>query len=240
LTLFIIIWGSPGFSHLAEMLTLHLPVPGLHHHVLRAQPIVASPTFEPAIFIVNWLSAAGTGIFIAAIVAALTMKLSPQTIARTFFQTLVQVRFTILTISAMMALGFLTRYCGMDATLGLAFARTGVLYPFFGTFVGWLGTASTGSDTSSNVLFGSLQKMTAQQIHISPALMCSANSNGGVMAKMVSPQSIVIASTATQSYGNESSILKFVLFHSLALTALMGIAVTLAAYVYPFTRVVPQ
>jgi len=238
LTVFIILWGSPAFARIAELVTVKVPVPGLQSHVLRTPPIVSTPVFEPAIFIFNWISAAGTGIFVAAVTAGFLMKLSPRAIAGTFFHTIGQARFTILTISAMMALGFLARYCGLDATLGLAFARTGVLYPFFGTFVGWVGTASTGSDTSSNVLFGSLQKMTAQQIHVSPLLMCSANSSGGVMAKMVSPQSIVIASTATQSYGSESSILKFVFFHSIALAALMGLAVTLAAYAYPFTRIV--
>jgi len=140
----------------------------------------------------------------------------------------------------MMALGYISRYCGLDATLGLAFARTGVLYPFFGTFIGWLGTASTGSDTSSNVLFGGLQKLTAQQIGISPVLMCSANSAGGVMGKMVAPPSLVIASTATESYGSEGSILKFVFLHSIALTCLMGLAVTLLAYAYPFINLVAR
>ena len=121
---------------------------------------------------------------------------------------MVTVRFTLITIAALMAIGFITRYCGMDATLGLAFARTGAFYPFFGTLIGWIGTASTGSDTSSNVLFGSLQKLTAQQLNISPYLMASANSAGGVMGKMVAPQSIVVATTATESYGSEGNILR--------------------------------
>jgi lactate permease len=140
----------------------------------------------------------------------------------------------------MMALGFISRYCGLDATLGLAFARTGVLYPFFGTLIGWLGTASTGSDTSSNVLFGSLQKMTAQQIGVSPALMASANSVGGVMGKMIAAPSIVVASTATQSYGQEGSILRFIFLHSLALAAMAGVFVFLMAYVAPFTMLLAR
>jgi lactate permease len=129
-----------------------------------------------------------------------------------------------------MALGFVTRYCGMDATLGLAFARAGAFYPFFGTLIGWIGTASTGSDTSSNVLFGSLQKLTAQQLGISPYLMTSANSAGGVMGKMVAPQSIVVATTATETYGSEGSILRFVLLHSIALACLMGLLASVIAY----------
>jgi lactate permease len=148
------------------------------------------------------------------------------------------VRFSLLTIAAMLGLGVLTRYSGVDATMGLAFARTGVLYPFFGTLLGWLGVALTGSDTSSNVLFGSLQKITAQQIGIAPSLMAGANSCGGVMGKMIDAQSIVVASTATQWYGHEGDILRYVFFHSLALAALVGIFVTLMAYVYPFTGLV--
>jgi lactate permease len=138
----------------------------------------------------------------------------------------------------MLALGFVTRYCGLDATMGLAFARSGALYPFFGTLIGWLGTATTGSDTSSNVLFGSLQKLTAQQIGISPVLMASANSAGGVMGKMIDAQSIVVASTATEQYGQEGSILRFVFWHSLALACLAGAFVYLLAYVVPFSRLV--
>ena len=147
-------------------------------------------------------------------------------IADVFLQTLISMRFTIITISALMAIGFLARYSGMDATLGLAFARTGAFYPFFGTLIGWLGTASTGSDTSSNVLFGSLQKLTAQQLGISPYLMTSANSTGGVMGKMIAPQSIVVATTATNQYGSEGTILRFVFLHSLALACLMGLLVS--------------
>ncbi|MFY9947488.1 MAG: L-lactate permease, partial [Candidatus Sulfotelmatobacter sp.] len=153
-------------------------------------------------------------------------------------QTIVKVRFSLLTIAAMLAIGMLTRYSGLDATMGLAFARTGHLYPFFGTLLGWLGVALTGSDTSSNVLFGSLQKISAQQVNVSPVLMAAANTTGGVMGKMIDAQSIVVASTATQWYGHEGDILRYVFWHSIALACLVGIFVFLMAYVYPFTQAV--
>jgi lactate permease len=143
-----------------------------------------------------------------------------------------------MTIAAMMSIGILTRYSGLDATMGLAFARTGLFYPFFGTLLGWLGVALTGSDTASNVLFGSLQKISAQQIGISPVLMAAANSSGGVMGKMIDAQSIVVASTATEWYGHEGDILRYVFWHSIALASLVGIVVFLQVYVAPFTRLV--
>jgi len=149
-------------------------------------------------------------------------------------------RFSLLTIAAMMSIGILTRYSGLDATMGLAFARTGYLYPFFGTLLGWLGVALTGSDTASNVLFGGLQKISAQQIGISPTLMAAANSSGGVMGKMIDAQSIVVASTATEWYGHEGDILRYVLWHSVALACLVGVLVFLQVYVPPFTRLIVQ
>ena len=138
----------------------------------------------------------------------------------------------------MLALGYVTRYSGSDATLGLALAKTGTFYPFFGTLLGWLGVALTGSDTASNVLFGSLQTITAKQTGIDPVLMAAANSSGGVMGKMVDAQSIVVASTATNWYGHEDKILRYVFFHSIALACLVGILVYLQAYVAPFTHMV--
>ena len=153
-------------------------------------------------------------------------------------QTLWKVRFSLITIAAMLALGYVTKYSGADATLGLALAKTGVLYPFFGTMLGWLGVALTGSDTASNVLFGSLQTITAKQTGVSPILMAAANSSGGVMGKMVDAQSIVVASTATNWYGHEGQILRYVFFHSIALAALVGLLVFLQAYVIPFSDMV--
>ena len=166
------------------------------------------------------------------------MGFTPWAMVKAYGKTLVRVRFSLLTISAMMAIGFLTRYSGLDATMGLAFARTGALYPFFGTLLGWLGVALTGSDTSSNVLFGSLQRISAEQVGVSANLMAAANSCGGVMGKMIDAQSIVVASTATEWYGHEGDILRYVFFHSIALAALVGMLVFLEAYVYPFTRMV--
>ncbi len=166
------------------------------------------------------------------------MGLGPVSLAAAFARTVFNIRYTIVTIAAMMAIGYITRYCGLDATLGLAFARTGVLYPFFGTLIGWIGTASSGSDTASNVLFGSLQQMTARQIGVAPVLMASANAAGGVMGKMIAAPSVVVATTATQTYGQEGTILRFVFFHSLALAALAGICVSLMAYLPLFARLV--
>ncbi|HWX19048.1 MAG TPA: L-lactate permease, partial [Candidatus Binatia bacterium] len=174
----------------------------------------------------------------AAIVAGLTMGFNLRELGRTWLETVWRIRFSLLTIAAMLALGNVTKYSGTDATLGLALARTGGLYPFFGTLLGWLGVALTGSDTASNVLFGSLQKITAEQTGLSPILMCAANSSGGVMGKMIDAQSIVVASTATNWYGHEGSILRYVFFHSLALAVLMGLLVLLQAYVAPFTGMV--
>jgi lactate permease len=166
------------------------------------------------------------------------MKFSLAGILGAYLKTIFRVRFSLLTIAAMLALGYVTRYSGADATLGLALAKTGNLYPFFGTFLGWLGVALTGSDTASNVLFGGLQKITAGQLGLSPTLMAAANSSGGVMGKMVDAQSIVVASTATNWYGHEGGILRYVFFHSVALAALVGILVSLQAYVFPFTEIV--
>ena len=147
-------------------------------------------------------------------------------------------RLAMVAISFMLGLGYVTRYSGLDAVLGLAFTRTGWLYPFFGTFLGWLGVALTGSDTSSNALFGSLQRITSQQLGIDPVLMCAANSAGGVMGKMVDAQSITIATAATSQVGNEGSIFRFVFWHSIALGAIVAIIVMLYAYV--FSHAIPH
>jgi len=239
LTLCVVLWGMPRFSEWIDTATsMKIPINGLHQVVLRMPPAVPAPTAETAVFNFNWLSATGTGILIAAVLAGLLMGMRPRAIAHAFLETMVTVRFTLVTIAALMAIGFITRYCGMDATLGLAFARTGAFYPFFGTLIGWIGTASTGSDTSSNVLFGSLQKLTAQQLNISPYLMASANSAGGVMGKMVAPQSIVVATTAVETYGSEGTILRFVFVHSLALACLVGLLVSMMAYWPAFTKLI--
>jgi lactate permease len=243
LTLSVVVfaWGIPRFSHWMDAkTTVGIPVVGLHNLVLRVPPVAAAPAAESAVFNLNWLAASGTGILVAAVLAGFLMGLGPLALAKAFVHTVFSVRFTVLTIAAMMALGFVMRYCGLDATLGLAFARTGVLYPFFGTLIGWVGTATTGSDTASNVVFGSLQQVTARQIGVSPLLMASANSVGGVMGKMIAAPSIVVASTATESYGQEGPILRFVFWQSLALAALVGLFVLLMAYAAPLARLVPR
>jgi lactate permease len=192
------------------------------------------------VFGFNWNSDTGSGILIAAIISGSIMRLSVRRMVVMWWKTVWHMRFSLMTIATMMSLGILTRYSGLDATMGLAFARTGHLYPFFGTLLGWLGVALTGSDTASNVLFGSLQKISAQQIGISPVLMAAANSSGGVMGKMIDAQSIVVASTATEWYGHEGDILRYVFWHSIALASLVGVFVFLQVYVTPFTHLVAR
>jgi lactate permease len=239
LSVVVFVWGLPATKTWLDHVGLvRVAVPGLHNLVQRVPPVVVRPTAEAAVFNLNWLSATGSGILVAALLAGAVMGFRPAELARAYGETLKLVRHSLITIAAMLALGFTSRYSGLDATLGLAFARTGILYPFFGTLLGWLGVALTGSDTSSNVLFGSLQRITAEQLGLSPVLMASANSTGGVMGKMVDAQSIVVASTATRWYGHEGEILRYVFLHSLALACLMGVLVTLQAYVFPFTALV--
>jgi len=242
LTSFILVWGLPQFkSKLDRLGSPKLAVPHLHNLVQRVPPVApigAKP--EPAEFKLNVLSATGTSILLGAFVAGLAMRFSLARMARIYLETIWRIRYSLLTIVAMLALGNVTKYSGTDATLGLALAQTGSLYPFFGTLLGWLGVALTGSDTASNVLFGSLQKITAEQAHLSPILMAAANSSGGVMGKMIDAQSIVVASTATNWYGHEGSILRYVFIHSLVLAMLMGIWVLLQAYVPPFSSMVIQ
>ena len=239
LSVLVFCWGLPQVkAWLDGISVVRIPVPGLHNLIERVPPVVASPRPEPAVFVLNWLSATGSGIFVAAVIAGLVMGYSVGELARAYWRTIKLVRFSLITIAAMLSLGFTTRYSGVDATLGLAFAQTGWLYPFFGTLLGWLGVALTGSDTSSNVLFGSLQRITAEQLGLSPTLMAAANSSGGVMGKMIDAQSIVVASTATRWYGHEGEILRYVFFHSLALACLVALVVMLQAYVAPFSGMV--
>jgi lactate permease len=263
LSCFIFVWGLPQWKawtngqaalqvaaaadhpvHLLPQLPpgitmISVPVPYLHEVVLRAPP-VAPPGAPPekAVFVFNWLSATGTGILFAAVVCGLLMRFSLLELLRIYGQTIYRVRYSLITIAAMLAIGYVTKYSGTDATLGLALAKTGPLYPFFGTLLGWLGVALTGSDTASNVLFGSLQRITAEQTGVSPTLMAAANSSGGVMGKMVDAQSIVVASTATNWYGHEGSILRYVFLHSIVLASLVGLLVFLQAKVPPFTHMV--
>jgi lactate permease len=239
LSVLVFLWGLPDIkTWLNGISAPKFPIDGLHNLVVRVPPVVPKPTPEAAVYTLNWLSATGSGILIAAIIAGLVMGISVPKLAQTYGETLKRVRYSLLTIAAMLALGFTTKGAGLDSTLGLAFAHAGWMYPFFGAMLGWLGVALTGSDTSSNVLFGGLQKVSAEQLGLSPVLMAAANSSGGVMGKMIDAQSIVVASTATQWYGHEGDILRYVFFHSLALAALMGMLIMAQAYVWPFSAMV--
>jgi lactate permease len=249
LSLFVLLWGLPKIKLAMNQATTPSfrvvlangkvrpgppgwDVPYLHNAISRAAPIVTKPTPEAARYDFNWLSATGTGCFFAAIVSGFLLGLGPVQLMRIFWRTLVRMRLAMIAISFMLGLGYVTRYSGLDAVLGLAFTRTGWMYPFFGTFLGWLGVALTGSDTSANALFGSLQRITSQQLGIDPILMCAANSAGGVMGKMVDAQSITIATAATEQVGNEGIIFRFVAWHSVALCSIVGIIVLLYAYVF--------
>jgi lactate permease len=234
-----LVWGNGAFKTWANSIfTWNYPVPDLHNMINKVPPVAAKPTPEGAVFAFTYLSFTGTGMLIAAIVSGLLAGFSPARMIGEYARTIRLCAISLITISAMLAIGTLTRLSGVDATLGLAFAATGVLYPFFGTLLGWLGVALTGSDTASNILFGNLQKITSEQLGLSPVLMAAANSSGGVMGKMIDAQSIVVASTATNWYGHESTILRFVFKHSIALACLVGLLVMLQAYVYPFTEMV--
>ncbi|CAI8839900.1 L-lactate permease [Pseudomonas zeae] len=264
LTVFVFAWGTQGFKNMFDTRPAIDPVTHsakldpqgkplreanpifapavtfttLHLQIEKVPPVVAAPKAEEAVYKFTWFTATGSGILLAAIVGGLLMGYSIPQLIKQYLRTLWVVRFSLITIAAMLALGFLTRYSGLDATMGLAFAATGIFYPMFGTLLGWLGVALTGSDTASNVLFGGLQRVTSEQLGISPILMAAANSSGGVMGKMVDAQSIVVASTATRWYGHEGEILRYVFFHSIVLAILVGGLVTLQAYVAPFTHMV--
>ena len=232
LTVFVFIWGLPDVkNYLNSIFAPKFPIEGLHLMVEKIAPVVSKPTKESAVYVLNLLSATGTGILFSAILGGLFMKYNPIALVTSYFRTFWLVRYSLITIVLMLGLGTLTRYSGLDTTLGLAFAATGMFYPFFGTLMGWMGVALTGSDTASNVLFGGMQKVAAEQIGISPNLMGAANSSGGVMGKMIDAQSIVVASTATRWFNHEGDILRYVFFHSVALACLVGIFVTLQAYV---------
>jgi lactate permease len=244
LAVFVLMWGLPSIKTKINQWTTPAferggwDMPVLHLAVTRSAPVVSKPEPERAKFDFNWLSATGSACFIASILSGLLLGVAPAQLAKIFWRTLVRMRFAVLAISFMLGLGFVTRYSGMDAVLGLAFTRTGWLFPLFGTFLGWLGVALTGSDTSSNALFGGLQRITAEQLNLSPILMCAANSAGGVMGKMVDAQSIVIATAATNQVGNEGIIFRFVLWHSIALAFIVGLIVM--AYAYLFSGAVPR
>ncbi|HWH49494.1 MAG TPA: L-lactate permease [Burkholderiales bacterium] len=236
LTVILFLWGLPvvkAFLNLKGITYWEWQIPGLHNLVQRVEPAVAVARVEPAVWKWGIISATGTGILIAAIVSGFLMGFKPREMLKTWTETFWLMKYSLLTILAMLALGYTTRYSGMDGTLGLAFANTGWLYPFFGTMIGWIGVALTGTDAASNALFGSQQVITANKLGLNPTLMAAANSSGGVMGKMIDAQSIVVASVATNQQGKEGVILRYVFWHSIALASLVGGLVMLQAYV-PF------
>lgn len=241
LTVVLFLWGLPqvkALLNVKDVVYWEWAIPGLHKVVQRVAPAVATPFTEAAVWKWGILSATGTGILLAGIIGGLVMGFKFKDMLKTWFETFGIMKYSLLTIVAMLALGYTTRYSGMDGTLGLAFANTGWLYPFFGTLIGWVGTALTGTDAASNALFGSQQVITANKLGLDPMLMAAANSSGGVMGKMIDAQSIVVASVATGYIGKEGVILRYVFWHSLSLAALIGLFVMLQAYVYPFTAMV--
>jgi lactate permease len=240
LSLFVFVWGLQEFKDALKPTVISVQVPGLHEQVARTTPVVPEKRTEEAVFQFNWLTATGTSILLAALCSAAWMRIAPVRVLRIFLQTLRKMLIPLLTIACMLAIAFTTRYSGMDATLGLAFTHTTFFYPLFAALLGWLGVALTGSDTSSNALFGSLQTITADQLvlnnvlpldaHQARVLLASANSSGGVMGKMIDAQSIVVAAVATGQHGQEGAILRFVFWHSLILAVLMGLLVMAQAY----------
>jgi len=212
-------------------------VPCLAGRIYRTSPVAAVPSggyhaaeAEKAIYDFNWLSTPGSAIFLAAVFTAIWLRISPRIFVVQFMETVVRVRWALATIACMLALAFVTKYSGADATLGLAFTRTGWLYPLFAPMLGWLGVALTGSDTSCNALFGSLQRITAEQLKLNATLIVASNSTGGVMGKMIDTQSIVVAAAATGQSGDEGKILRFIFFHSLILALLIGLLTLAQAY----------
>jgi len=253
LSVMVFLWGWPSFKSLlsggdpqhpnplAAISKASFEIPGLHNVVYRASPVAVVPAGsshavdpEKAFYDFNWLSTTGTGIFLAAVLSGFWLRIPPAKFVHEFLDTLRKMRWALLTIACMLALAFTTKYGGSDATLGLAFTRTGWWYPFFAPLLGWLGVALTGSDTSSNALFGSLQRITAEQLDLNPLLIVGSNSTGGVMGKMIDAQSIVVAAVATEQTGEEGRILRFVFVHSLVLAALVGLLTLAQAYAFPW------
>jgi lactate permease len=233
LAVLVVLWGLGPVKSRIEATSYRVPVPSLHNLVERTPPVVAKNHTEPAIFDVAWLASVGTPTFLAGVLSGPVLGLSLGRTLAIFGQTCVRMRFSVIAIMAMLGLGYITRYSGMDAIMGLAMANTGWLFPFFGTLIGWLGVALTGTDAGSNALFGSLQVITANKLGLSPVLMASANSAGGVMGKMIDAQSIIVACAATGLEGREGDLFRAVLKHSIALAVIVGLIVMVYAYWLP-------
>jgi lactate permease len=233
LTVSVVIWGLAPVVKILDLVSWKAPVPGLHEMVYRMPPVTLAPVAEKALFDVSWLSTPGTGVVIAGFLIAPLVGLSFRKTWNVFLNCMWKLRLGILAIMAMLGVGYLTRYCGMDATLGMAMSHTGTWFPFWGTMIGWLGVALSGTDAGSNALFGSFQVVTANKLGLSPILMGAANSAGGVMGKMIAAQSLVIACAVTGQDGKEGLLFRKVLIHCLLLGILVGLIVCLFAYVFP-------
>jgi lactate permease len=234
LVVFVLLWGYVPVKAWLDTMTVVFPVPGLHNLIQRIPPVTAAPSPYGAVYTFNWLSAAGTSCFLACVATALVLGVTPRRFGALYVATLRQLALPIVTISSVLALAYLMNYAGMTSTLGLAFAATGVAFPFFSATLGWLGVVLTGSVTSSNALFGNLQVVTATSLDMNPILTASANASGGVMGKMISPQSIAVAVAATgMAAADEGKLFRFMLRHSIALVAFVGLLVLLYAYVVP-------
>lgn len=233
LSALVVVWGQPAVAKILDSFSWKQPVPGLHLQVIRVPPVTLQPFAEPALFDVSWLSTPGTAVFIAGLIAGPLAGLTLWRTVQLFGQSLWRLRLSLVAILSMLGLGYVTRYCGMDATMGMALAHTGVLFPFFGTMIGWLGVALSGTDAGSNALFGSLQMIAANKLGLSPVLMGAANSAGGVMGKMIAAQSLVIGCAVTGQQGREGDLFRAVLKHSLGLLLLVGLIVMMFAYVFP-------
>ena len=233
LAAFVVLWGIPPVTRWLDQFSWKAPVPGLHLQVIRMPPVVVKQYAEPALFDISWLSTPGTGTFIAGLLAGPLVGLSFKRTLQVFVRSTWRLRWSLLAIMAMLGLGYLTRYCGMDATLGMAMSHTGALFPLFGTLIGWLGVALSGTDAGSNALFGSFQMITANKLGLSPVLMGAANSAGGVMGKMIAAQSLVIGCAVTGQEGKEGALFRAVLKHSILLALIVGLLVMMYAYVFP-------
>jgi lactate permease len=233
LAVFVVLWGIPSIKKTLATTSIKYEIPVLHQMVVRTAPVVAVDVKEPAVASFDWLAAVGTATFLAGLIAGPVLGLSIGRTLTVFWRTLTRLRFSVLAIVAMICLGYMTRYSGMDAVMGLAMTHTGFFYPIFGTLIGWLGVALSGTDAGSNALFGSLQVITANKLGLSPVLMAAANSTGGVMGKMIGAQSLIVACVATGQEGKEGDLFRAVFKHGIILALMIGGVVMLYAYVLP-------
>lgn len=234
LVLFVLLWGLNGVKAELDAATVVFRWPGLHNLVTRTTPVVSSNSLYPALFTLNILTSSGTACLLAVVASCTALRMPFRRVVPLFLATVRQLALSMVTIAAVLALAFVMNYSGATTSLGLAFAHTGLLFPFFSPVLGWIGVFLTGSDTSANALFGNLQVVTANALKLNPALMAAANSSGGVMGKMISLQSIAVAAAATgMKSSDESKLFRFTLGHSVLLVCAVGLISLFYAYVMP-------